>query len=113
VSAESWLNGAVQRAVAIGDPARYPELVGAVEALAACRAVSDEVARDARHRLDDTFAGQATPSPPDARPSGRAPWRAEHRFTPGAPSSASRLTVAVERGDHGGGSAELELPPDR
>jgi len=60
------LNGAVQRAVAIGDPARYPELVGAVEALAACRAVSDEVARDARHRLDDTFAGQATPSPPDA-----------------------------------------------
>jgi hypothetical protein len=162
VSAEEWLNGAVQRALTVGDPARYPELVGAVEALAGCGAVSDEVARAARRRLDEAFDRAPVAAPRDARPcgggaarseerlaavlcppgppgsgllrlplrlgddvgtayavrggqaSGEPPWRAEHRFEPGVPRSASRLTVAVERADAVDGElVELELPSDR
>ena len=44
----------------VGDPARYPELVGAVEALAACGAVSPMVAAAVRQELDTAF-GQGTP----------------------------------------------------
>jgi hypothetical protein len=73
VSAEQWLTGAVQRALSIGDRARYPELVGAIEALAACGAVSDGVARDAGRRLDETFSPAPSPRASDVRPPGDGP----------------------------------------
>lgn len=67
-AAEAWLRGALERALSVGDPARYPELVGAVEALAATGALPAEVAQEARDRLDEAFAPGAERSDPFGRP---------------------------------------------
>lgn len=74
MSADDWLRTQVKRALSVGDPARYPELVGAVEALAATGALSAEVAQDARDQLDEAFVPGAARSDafgyPHAPPSG-------------------------------------------
>lgn len=44
----------------VGDRARYPELVGAAEALMASGAVSNAIAADVRQRLDEAFSGAPT-----------------------------------------------------
>jgi hypothetical protein len=98
------LNGALERALSIGDGARYPELVGAVEALAACGAVSEQVARDARRRLDEAFSRVPSPALADVRPpGGRAPVPAERLRAVLCPAVAlaevdgvSVMLVAVE-----------------
>jgi hypothetical protein len=73
VTGDEWLEQVLERGLRIGDPAAYPELLGALRALRACGVLSEERAREAEERLNTRFDRPA-PTPPDpSLPDVRAP----------------------------------------
>ncbi|HEX7300411.1 MAG TPA: hypothetical protein VF257_15540 [Solirubrobacteraceae bacterium] len=59
-----WLERVFERALRVGDPAAYPEVLGALRALGACGVLSGETATDAERRLNERFEWPP-PTPPD------------------------------------------------
>lgn len=68
MTGDEWLDKVLERGLHIGDPAAYPELVGALTALTACGVLSEEQVRSAQARLDERFNWPLpTPPPPQFR----------------------------------------------
>src|SRR3954447_21557981 len=68
-----WLEQVFERGLRVGDPAAYPELLGALRALQRCGVLSAVAAREAEERLQQRFAWPAPSLPDPSLPDVRAP----------------------------------------
>jgi hypothetical protein len=68
-----WLARVFDRALRSGDPAAYPELLGALRALAACGVLSQEDATRAEGRLNERFEWPAPTLPDPSVPAVASP----------------------------------------
>jgi hypothetical protein len=68
-----WLEQVFERGLRIGDPAAYPELLGALRALRQCGVLSEAVAREAEERLNERFSWPAPSFPDPSLPDVQAP----------------------------------------
>jgi hypothetical protein len=73
MSGAEWLATVLERGISIGDPAAYPELLGALRALSVCGVLSEADAREAQERLDERFGFDRQPAKAPDPSSGGAP----------------------------------------
>ena len=83
MTGEEWLREVFEPALEAGDMAAYPELVGAVRALAACGVLDEAQVAAAERRLAQRFGGGST----------HDGWNATHRVT--SPGSEGEVPYDV------------------